>query len=108
MKMIKIFLLAYLFIYSYQDCSKSDAKKEDCKNDNLSTDEKEAGEEYCCFVENGNSKRCNGYTKYQYEHIGDLIKLSRLQGADDKLSIDCNSLNLKISISILSLLFLLI
>ena len=106
MKTFQLLALLCLILYSNQKCEKSNAKKEDCKTENLDAEEKKYAE-YCCFVKDGEDDgSCEAYSKYQYKHIKDVIKYSRLDGESDDLSIDCKSLYLQISL--LSLLLLLL
>jgi hypothetical protein len=103
MKFFELIILLCLILFSYQRC-RDGQKKEDCK---LSDEDKEDGDEYCCFVEDGDDKNCVGLTKYQYKHIKDFAKLQRLQGvASEDSKIDCKSLYLQISL--LSILLLLL
>jgi hypothetical protein len=103
MKFFELIILLCLIIFTYQHC-RDGHKKEDCK---LSDEDKEGGDDYCCFVEDGDSKDCIGITKYQYKHIKDLVKMQRLQGdASEDSTIDCKSLYLQISL--LSILLLLL
>ena len=103
MKFFELIIVLCLIIFTYQDCNDNN-KKEDCK---LSDDDKKRGYEYCCFVEDGDSKDCIGLTKYQYKHIKDYVKMMRLEGdASEDATIDCKSLYLQISL--LSILLLLL
>ena len=103
MKIYQIVIALSLIIFSYQVCEGS-TKKEDCK---LSDEEKKQYD-YCCFVEDGDKKHCEGLTKYQYKHIKDYGKMMMLAGqAGEDTKIDCNSIYLQLSIisSLLLLLF---
>ena len=110
MKFIQIIALLYLISFTYQECYGKE-KKDDCKADNLSDDEKEEGGEYCCFMKNAYSSsfkdgHCIALTKYQYKHINDYIKSELLNGAHEDISIDCKSFYLEISLlSLLLFLF---
>ena len=106
MKTFQLLAFLCLIIFTYQLCSKYDAKKEDCKAENLSDDEKKLAE-YCCFFKDGDNTWCGPLSEYRYKHIKDVIKISRLEnGYDEDYSIDCKSLYLQISL--LSLLLLLL
>ena len=110
MKFIQIISLLYLISFTYQSCD-GHTSKDDCKTDNLSQGEKDAGAEYCCFEKDANSaSRKDGYcvplTKYQYKHIKDYIKRELIGGAHEDYSIDCKSFYLQISLlSLLLFLF---
>ena len=109
MKSLEIIIVLCLIIFTYQLCSKSSgAKKEDCKAENLDdTYEKKQGYEYCCYLEYGDTKRCDALTKYQYENIKDYIKNVKLmQTGNEDTKLDCKSLYLEISL--LSILLLLL
>lgn len=101
MKVFQLIALLCLILYSYQECSNSNVKQEDCKADNLSSGEKGIGAEYCCFSKAKDSTFCMPLTKYQYKNIKDVIKIYRLIPSDkgyDDLSIDCKALYLQISL----------
>lgn len=103
MKFFELIILLCLIIFTYQHCE-DESTKENCK---LTDHDKEEGYDYCCFVEDGDSKNCVGLTKYQYKHIKDYAKLQRLEGgASEDSTIDCKSLYLQISL--LSILLLLL
>jgi len=113
MKAFQLITLLCLILYSYQQCGNlNNAKKEDCKPDNLSSDEKQKGAEYCCFFKNGDSTACLPFTKYQYKNVKDIIKVNSLNfqailsGEYNDISIDCKALY--IQISLLSILLLLL
>jgi len=101
MKVFQLIALLCLILYSYQECSNTNVKQEDCKADNLSSREKEKGVEYCCFAKAGDETSCFPLTKYQYKNIKDYIKMMRLIASDkgfNDLSIDCKALYLQISL----------
>ena len=101
MKVFQLIALLCLILYSYQECSNSNVKQEDCKADNLSSREKKIGAEYCCFAKAGDETLCFPLTKYQYKNIKDMIKMMRLFPSDkgfNDLSIDCKALYLQISL----------
>ena len=108
MKTFHIFCILCLFIYTYQQCSKSDAQKSDCKKENLSPSEKDDKKEYCCYYKNGDSARCTGLTKYQYDHIKDFVKYKKLtSNVKDDAEIDCKSFYLEFNILVLLFILLL-
>lgn len=101
MKVFQLIALLCLILYSYQECSKNNAKQEDCKADNLSSSEKNKGAEYCCLFKASDDTSCSPLTKYQYKNIKDYIKILRLMVSDkgfNDLSIDCKALYLQISL----------
>ena len=109
MKTFQLICILYLFIYTCQQCYKgSDAKKEDCKKENLIAGEKDLHQEYCCYYKNGDSTSCIGLTKYQYDHIKDFVKYSKLtENVKDDAEIDCKSFYLEFNILVLLFILLL-
>lgn len=106
MKIFQLIFLLVLIIFTYQkDCDDFD-KKEECKAENLSSDDKKAGKEYCCFYKNDDDSGCTSLTKYQYKHMKDYVKYNKLNGNREDATIDCKSFYLEISILIV--LFILI
>ena len=99
MKTFQLLALLCLIIYTYQTCD--GASKENCKPDNLDDTEKKTAE-YCCWSKDGDDSTgyCEPYSKYQYKHIKDIIKKTRLDGRSEDYSIDCKSLFLQISLLI--------
>ena len=109
MKFFELIIVLCLIIFTYQDPDCDDdndgTKKEDCK---LSDDDKENGDEYWCYIEDGDQKMCQALNKYQYKHIKDYAKYMRLMGGiSEDAEIDCKSLYLQISLLSILLLLLL-
>lgn len=102
MKFFELIIVLGLIIFTYQHCN-DESKKEDCK---LSDQDKKNGYEYCCYLEDGDTKHCEGLTKYQYKHFKDYHKLMLLQGTSEDAKLDCKSFYLQISV--LSILLLLL
>lgn len=106
MKIFQLICLLVLIIFTFQkDCDDYE-KKEECKTENLSTDDKNDGKEYCCFYKNGDYSGCTSLTKYQYKHMKNLVKYYKIKGYREDATIDCKSFYLEISILIV--LFILI
>jgi hypothetical protein len=109
MKAFQLICILCLFIYTYQQCFKLNAQKEDCKKENFDSDEKEAKKEYCCYYKNGDTTACTSLTKYQYEHIKDWVKSQKLSDYNikDDAEIDCKSFYLEFNILVLLFILLL-
>ena len=108
MKTFQLICILCLFIYTYQQCSKSNVQKADCKKENLNDHEKDEKQEYCCYYKNGDYTACTGLTKYQYEHIKDYAKYKKLtSNVKDDAEIDCKSFYLEFNILILLFILLL-
>ena len=78
------------------------SKAKDCHNRKLdpNTDEK-----YCCFLDFGDGEsECEGYTQRDYNKVDEYIDAA--EKANEKLSIDCSSNYIIISLLSLILLFL--
>ena len=107
-----LFILALLclgFIHSSgEGCSLisyENSSKETCNNA-LSEYEKKEGYEKCCYIRckrgENEHKRCESFTKYQFEHIN--FKDAKYDCGSEDFNIECDSNYFKLSL--LSLIFL--
>jgi len=106
--MNKFILFISLFIAISSLCASGNATKaDDCKNDNLTEDEKKAGADACCFFtykEKGGStevKVCAGFVK---QKVLEFVKAGRK--TYEKFEIDCASNWLSISLYLFALIFM--
>lgn len=95
-----LFILFTIFTITSQissDCGSgtTPTKADDCKDDTLTTTQKDADYVHCCYYKEEkkpNSGRCKSLTSRQYKNIGKYIKYEEKD--DDyeyKISIDCQS-----------------
>lgn len=96
MKLYQIALLLFIVSYVYTDTDciliANPTKKSDC-NEKLSETDKKNKIEYCCYVEAGDLKACVGYTKEQYDAIGEAASNSDSSSTTSNVKgkIECNS-----------------
>lgn len=110
-----IFIISLLSISNIQSkeegCGKitSDFSKEKC-NDALNEDDKKNYEK-CCFVKYKKTptseeiKGCQLLTKYQFEHVKDVIKATQYQYSNT-YTLECKAYYIKFSLLSLALLFI--
>lgn len=105
--MNKFILFISLFIAISSLCASGNATKaDDCKNENLTDDEKKNGVDVCCFFnykEKGGTevKLCAGYVK---KSVLETVKAGRK--TYEKYEIDCASNWLSISLYLFALIFM--
>ena len=105
--MNKFILFISLFIAISSLCASGNATKaDDCKNKNLTDDEKKNGEDACCFFnykEKGGTelKLCASFVK---QKVLETVKAGRK--TYDKYEIDCASNWLSISLYLFALIFM--
>ena len=106
--MNKFILFISLFIAISSLCASGNATKaDDCKNENLTDDEKKNGVDACCFF---NYKEKGGSTEYKVcmpyvkKNVLETVKAGRK--TYDKYEIDCASNWLSISLYLFALIFM--
>ena len=104
--MNKFILFISLFIAISSLCTSGNATKaDDCKNDNLTEEEKKGGADVCCFFtlkdKGTETKTCIPLKK---EKVLELVKAGRK--TYEKYEIDCASNWLSISLYLFALIFM--
>lgn len=98
-----LFILFTIFTITSQisnDCGSgtTPTKADDCKDDTLTTTQKDNDYVHCCyfqFEKNVGDNECKALTSNQYKNIGNFIKFSEEQSIYAyKIKIDCQSSNL--------------
>ena len=106
--MNKFILFISLFIAISSLCVSGNATKaDDCKNENLTDEEKKNGVDACCFFtykEKGNSTEVKGCAPYVKKNVLETVKANRK--THDKYEIDCASNWLSISLYLFALIFM--
>ena len=106
--MNKFILFISLFIAISSLCTSTNATKaDDCKNDNLTDEEKKNGVDACCFFtykEKGGSTEYKVCMPYVKKNVLETVKAGRK--TYDKYEIDCASNWLSISLYLFALIFM--
>lgn len=106
--MNKFILFISLFIAISSLCASGNATKaDDCKNENLTDDEKKNGVDACCFFtykEKGGSTEYKVCMPYVKKNVLETVKAGRK--TYDKYEIDCASNWLSISLYLFALIFM--
>lgn len=106
--MNKFILFISLFIAISSLCASGNATKaDDCKNENLTDEEKKNGVDACCFFtykEKGGSTEVKVCMPYVKKNVLETVKAGRK--TYDKYEIDCASNWLSISLYLFALIFM--